>query len=390
MKEGSPAVSVILPVYNTEKYLPRCLDSLLGQTFSDFEILAVDNGSADGSAAILHKYAQKDSRVRVLSSRPGDVGAARNAGLKAARGRYVMFCDSDDWVEPEWIETLFRAVLRPGTDMAVCNCTLEAEPNNGRDKAAAKGMLLKYRGKMSYFSARRKLQRVLWNKIFDLDVVRREDISFPEGREHDDNAFIFMYFSFPGTVRALKNRRLYHYVLRADSLMGRLYRRVRTGHEMDQLYSRRFVYEWLVRRGYWNAQAAAFLAELHQELFWCSKTLRPEDLPLMAETAIALFSGITLPPQVAVSQVIQAILHADTQRLLSFLSRPDETVTPLKYAGIKYGRKIQGWTQEKLYIFGLQVYKRYAAFCGGQRFILGLPAGRVLTGRQPEPKEIKN
>lgn len=98
MKEGSPAVSVILPVYNTEKYLPRCLDSLLGQTFSDFEILAVDNGSTDGSAAILHKYAQKDSRVRVLSSRPGDVGAARNAGLKAARGRYVMFCDSDDWV----------------------------------------------------------------------------------------------------------------------------------------------------------------------------------------------------------------------------------------------------------------------------------------------------
>ena len=89
MKEGSPAVSVILPVYNTEKYLPRCLDSLLGQTFSDFEILAVDNGSADGSAAILHKYAQKDSRVRVLSSRPGDVGAARNAGLKAARGRYL-------------------------------------------------------------------------------------------------------------------------------------------------------------------------------------------------------------------------------------------------------------------------------------------------------------
>ena len=390
MKEGSPAVSVILPVYNTEKYLPRCLDSLLGQTFSDFEILAVDNGSTDGSAAILHKYAQKDSRVRVLSSRPGDVGAARNAGLKAACGRYVMFCDSDDWVEPEWIETLFHAVSHSGTEMAVCNCIIEEEPCHGRNKAATEYNLLRHRGKMSYLSARQKLNRVLWNKIFDLDIIRKEHISFPAGREHDDNAFMFMYFSFPGTLRALKNRYLYHYVLRADSLMGRLYHSVRTGHELDLLYAKRFVYDWLIRWGHWHDNAGDFLAELHQDLFLCRQNLRQEDLPRIAETAITLFGGLSLPSHVKVSPVIQAVLHTNKERLLSFLSRPDETVTLLKYAGIKYGRKIQGWTQEKLYVFGLQVYKRYAAFCGGQRFILGLPAGRVLTGRQPEPKEIKN
>ena len=122
----------------------------------------------------------------------------------------------------------------------------------------------------------------------------------------------------------------------------------------------------------------------------CRQNLRQEDLPRIAETAITLFGGLSLPSHVKVSPVIQAVLHTNKERLLSFLSGPDETITPLKCAGIKYGRKIQGWSQEKLYIFGLQVYKRYAAFCGGQRSVLGVPVGRILTGRQPKPKEIKN
>ena len=121
--------------------------------------------------------------------------------------------------------------------------------------------------------------------------------------------------------------------LRADSLMGRLYHSVRTGHELDLLYAKRFVYDWLIRWGHWHDNAGDFLAELHQDLFLCRQNLRQEDLPRIAETAITLFGGLSLPSHVKVSPVIQAVLHTNKERLLSFLSGPDETITTAEVCG---------------------------------------------------------
>lgn len=101
-----PRISVIVPVYNAEKWLRRCIDSILAQTFTDFEVLLVDDGSTDGSGAICDEYATQDQRVRVFHKPNGGVSSARNLGLDNAHGDRVTFCDADDWVDRDWLENL--------------------------------------------------------------------------------------------------------------------------------------------------------------------------------------------------------------------------------------------------------------------------------------------
>ena len=100
------SVSVIIPVYNLAKYLSKCLESVLAQTYANFEIIAIDDGSTDDSAAILKKYAEKDKRVKPILKANGGVSSARNAGLDKAEGEYIFFLDGDDWIEPETLERL--------------------------------------------------------------------------------------------------------------------------------------------------------------------------------------------------------------------------------------------------------------------------------------------
>ena len=101
-------VSVIIPIYNSEKYLRRCIDSVLNQMFGDYEILLIDDGSTDCSSEICEKYSEKSSKIKVIHKPNGGVSSACNLGIDNSRGKYLMFCDSDDYVEPEWIETLHQ------------------------------------------------------------------------------------------------------------------------------------------------------------------------------------------------------------------------------------------------------------------------------------------
>ena len=115
-------ISVIIPVYNAEKYIAGCLDALCAQTFGDIEVLCVDDGSTDGSGSILAEYAGKDPRIRVFPQANSGPAAARNLGLKNAGGRYVMFCDADDSYRPDCCERMLRAMTEKRPDVAVCRC----------------------------------------------------------------------------------------------------------------------------------------------------------------------------------------------------------------------------------------------------------------------------
>lgn len=114
-------LAVIVPVYNVEKLLPRCLDSILAQTYRDFTLILVNDGSTDGSGKICDGYAEKDERIRVIHKNNGGVSSARNAGLDAADGEYITFIDSDDAIPPGYLETLYMAASGSGADVAVCD-----------------------------------------------------------------------------------------------------------------------------------------------------------------------------------------------------------------------------------------------------------------------------
>ena len=94
-----PKISVIVPIYNVEKYLAKCLDTILAQTFSDIEIICVNDGSTDNSRKILSEYAKKDSRIKIVDKKNGGLSSARNAGMKVAQGEFISFIDSDDWID---------------------------------------------------------------------------------------------------------------------------------------------------------------------------------------------------------------------------------------------------------------------------------------------------
>lgn len=115
-----PELSIIVPVYKVEPYLRRCLDSILAQTFRDFELILIDDGSPDNCGAICDEYAEKDSRIIVIHQKNQGVSAARNAGLDIARGTYLGFVDSDDWIEPEMYETMIATAKEKQVDVVVC------------------------------------------------------------------------------------------------------------------------------------------------------------------------------------------------------------------------------------------------------------------------------
>lgn len=123
-----PKVSVIIPVYNVEPFLARCLDSVVGQTLREIEIICIDDGSPDRSIDILRRYAARDERIRVISQENRGLGGARNRGFDAARGEYVLFVDSDDWIDPAYCERLYEAAREAGADVA-CASMLKIRPS---------------------------------------------------------------------------------------------------------------------------------------------------------------------------------------------------------------------------------------------------------------------
>ena len=119
MKENI-TVSVIVPIYKIERYLHQCIDSILEQTFTDFELLLIDDGSPDGCPTICDEYAKKDTRIRVFHKHNGGLTSARNYGLDNAKGDWIMHIDGDDWIEPTYVEELYNAAIKNNADIAIC------------------------------------------------------------------------------------------------------------------------------------------------------------------------------------------------------------------------------------------------------------------------------
>ena len=117
MSESKPLVSVVLPIYNVEKYLPKCLDSVVGQSYENIEIICVNDGSPDNSIAVLESYAEKDSRIIIINQENTGLSGARNTGIEAATGDYIIFLDSDDWMDAEAVETAMQYAEKADTVM---------------------------------------------------------------------------------------------------------------------------------------------------------------------------------------------------------------------------------------------------------------------------------
>ena len=167
-----PELSIIVPVYKVEKYLPRCIDSILAQTFGDFELILIDDGSPDGCGRICDEYARKDKRIVVIHQKNMGVSAARNAGLDIARGRYIGFVDSDDWIEPRMYEVMMDAIRENGADMAVCGVRYADEDGKfTRADRLSEGVYSRAGLLEDVFAMPNKLGGICCNKVFDASKI---------------------------------------------------------------------------------------------------------------------------------------------------------------------------------------------------------------------------
>lgn len=239
-----PKVSIIVPVYNVERYLPECLDSILAQTEQNWEAILVDDGSTDTSGAICDDYAAKDSRFRVIHKENGGAASAKNAGLDAAEGEYVAFIDSDDWVDPNWLEIMLSALESSGVDVVECDFTKEyrthSEQGNAATRSAGVYSSQEYLG--SYLD--NWTCSLFWNKIFRQHLT--QNIRFrKERRCIDDEFYTYKILSNACKIVLIEDA-LYHYRQRASSVVSSPKNRLQiTDDSLEILIER---YNWISSR----------------------------------------------------------------------------------------------------------------------------------------------
>ena len=193
-----PKVSVIIPVYNVEKYLCQCLDSIVDQTLSDIEIICIDDGSTDGSYAILQEYAQKDARIVVLQQKNAGAGTARNFGLQIAKGEYLSILDSDDYFESDMLEKAYLQCEKDSADFCVFRSD-RFDTESGKVESIPWTIKQNFLPNVIPFSAKMIYSYVFqifngwaWDKLYRREFVERSGLTFQNLRSTNDAFFVFM------------------------------------------------------------------------------------------------------------------------------------------------------------------------------------------------------
>ena len=209
-------ISVIVPIYNVEKYLTKCIESIINQTYENLEIILVDDGSPDNCPIICDEYAKRDSRVKVIHKKNGGLSDARNAGLDIATGEYIMFIDSDDFVEIDMMESMMNNMIDNNVDLVVCNIKYiydnsEKVKYNQKDK-----VLDKYEAMQEYIKDG-IVQAVAWNKLYKINLIN--GMRYKVGKINEDEFFTYKIVDRINKIY-YNSKPFYNYVQRNTSIMG--------------------------------------------------------------------------------------------------------------------------------------------------------------------------
>lgn len=218
----NPAVSLLVAVYNTEAFLPNCLQSLINQTLNNIEIIIVNDGSTDGSQKMINHFAKKDGRIKTIIQENQGLGAVRNKGIEAASGEYLAFIDSDDWIEADYCQSMYEKAKAEDADLVICDYAVEIQDTGktvypdiaknyaGKPKDAFITDLLK--GRVSGFS---------WNKLYRRSMIEQHQLVFPlreELENIEDQYFSFRCLLFADFAVFLP-KPLYHYRVHLSSIV---------------------------------------------------------------------------------------------------------------------------------------------------------------------------
>lgn len=231
-----PKISVIIPIYNVEQYLPKCLDSVINQTYKDIEIICIDDCSPDNSIKIIEDYASKDQRIKIVDRKQnGGLSAARNSGLDVAMGEYIYFIDSDDWIDVNYLEKMAENIKSAQTDFVVNLNLVRADTNEALYMSS-----YLYKFQNNFFVSKTLADRGPWSacvSLYKRDFLNKFHLRFPEGYIHEDVYFHYMVYLRADKAYAF-NGPAYYYRIQPNSIM-----RVQKDLDISELKTRLYLYE---------------------------------------------------------------------------------------------------------------------------------------------------
>lgn len=248
-----PLISVIIPVYNVEKYLARCLDSVIGQTYKNLELICVNDGSTDNSLAILQDYAAIDARIKIINRKNGGLSAARNSGMACATGEFITFVDSDDTIASNCYESCIRHIT---DDVDVVAFSLSEVFSTGTRKVQT----IPFEGKMHFADG--MFSRALWNvtsKVFRASTLRKYDMAFREGFIYEDMEFCARFFLASSPIVYYINEPFYDYWQNSGSIMSNT-KTQKEGQSIQHIYQLDSVHAFLKKHDALESSLGDFLS----------------------------------------------------------------------------------------------------------------------------------
>lgn len=227
----TPLLSVIIPVYNTAPYLRRCMESIIGQTYENLEIICVDDGSTDGSPDILEEYRRMDSRILIIKKENGGLVSARKEGLKQATGEYATYVDSDDYINEEMYTAYMDLMITHRVDIVTGGKVREYEGNQVLEPEVLPVGKYEYKGKKFFLENlidqnrffKYNISAHVCDKVFHIDLLKRFQFRVPDGISIGEDAAVIYPLLFAAQSIYVSGRNDYHYCLRSNSIMGTRY-----------------------------------------------------------------------------------------------------------------------------------------------------------------------
>lgn len=323
MITGSHLISIIVPIYNVERYLPQCIDSLIGQTYPCIEILLIDDGSTDDSGVIADSYAQRDERIVVIHQDNAGISAARNAGLEAMHGDFLMFVDGDDYVEVDFCKVALDLALTHQVDIVSFgyNAFWELSRNAVRKATRSPRLLEKQEAIQELITRRDVLYNFAWNKIYR--VQQFADMRFPMGRSFEDVAVMHHIVERSSTGVYISDRVLYNY------------RRERHGSVVSSIRSEKVIHDRLL--------------DEFERLEYVKKHYPEFENKQIAAVLEVCFQGLTLLPH----------RHEDRKRIKQFLKENKDKCLASSYDKRKMRLKAYYYMPPLFYLATLYVKLHY-------------------------------
>ena len=209
--DSEPLVSIIIPVYNTRKYIEEALESVLGQTYRQLEIVIIDDGSTDGSDLVCDCYEQRDNRIKVIHQVNKGLSAARNVGLDVVSGQIIAFLDPDDAMQPETIELMVSTMVQDRSDIVMCNYSIHETENRMLPKDIhldeCNSRIINQKD-AAIMIAEWKIETAVWNKLYRREIW--EELRFPEGRIYEGTYIIYDIFDRAGLISVMDKELMMH------------------------------------------------------------------------------------------------------------------------------------------------------------------------------------